>query len=228
MAEQGIYETIGGERTCRQLAEALYARIPYDPALRHFFPGKSHRCAIKAFSAFLVQFLGGPSEHSEFRYFLSLRESHARFRIGRAEREAWLRNMDAALDEVAMPDSPRSALRGFFLHASAYLIDAKSPPVGQQLADRWQTQRAIEDAIGAIRAGDLARAAAIIGSLDVDRAVRCGIVEQVVRGFRDSAIEFLCGQLDGDRELVHATYNSRTLLHAAAAAGSIGSVALLL
>src|SRR4051812_46777234 len=35
VAEKGIYDTIGGERTCRQLAEALYARIPHDPALRH-------------------------------------------------------------------------------------------------------------------------------------------------------------------------------------------------
>jgi hemoglobin len=228
MPGQGIYEVIGGERTCRQLAEALYARIPYDPALRHFFPGKSHRCAIEAFSAFLVQFLGGPSEHSEFRYFLSLEESHARFQIGAVEREAWLRNMDATLDEVALPDAARSALRSFFHHASAYLINAKAPPVSQPLADRWQRQCAIDGAIAAIRWRDMARATAMITALDVDRAVRCGLVEQVVRGFGDSAIEFLRAELDRDRELVHATYNSRTLLHDAAAAGSIRVVGLLL
>jgi hemoglobin len=228
MPGQGIYEVIGGERTCRQLAEALYARIPYDPALRHFFPGKSHRCAIEAFSAFLVQFLGGPSEHSEFRYFLSLRESHARFQIGAAEREAWLRSMDEALNEVSIPDSARSALRDLFHHASAYLINAKAPPVSQPLADRWQRQRAIDGAIAAIRWRDMARATAMITALDVDRAVRCGLIEQVVRGFGDAAIEFLRVEISRDPELVHATYNSRTLLHSAAASGSVNCVALLL
>ena len=46
---------------------------------------QSFRCAIEAFSAFLAQFLGGPSADSQFRWFLSLRESHQRFKIGPEE-----------------------------------------------------------------------------------------------------------------------------------------------
>ena len=54
-----LFETFGGAVKCLELSTALYARVGRDPALRHLFPGKSHRCAIEEFSAFLAQFLGG-------------------------------------------------------------------------------------------------------------------------------------------------------------------------
>ena len=82
MDTSSLYQAFGGAVICRQLSEAFYARAGDDPVLRPFFPGKTHRCAIEAFAAFLAQFLGGPPEDAQFRWFLSLRESHARFKIG--------------------------------------------------------------------------------------------------------------------------------------------------
>jgi len=49
-----LYQAMGGTAGCRKLAEAFYARVKLDPVLRPLFPGKSMRCAIEAFSAFLV------------------------------------------------------------------------------------------------------------------------------------------------------------------------------
>ena len=62
MASIDLYQATGGRRVCRQLSEAFYARVARDPVLRPLFPGKSFRCAVEAFAAFLAQFLGGPAE----------------------------------------------------------------------------------------------------------------------------------------------------------------------
>ena len=92
----GLYEDIGGRDTCYQLSAAFYGRVAQDPLLAPLFPGKSHRCAIEMFAAFLAQLLDGPSEDTQERWWLSLRESHLRFKIRREERDAWMQTMIAA------------------------------------------------------------------------------------------------------------------------------------
>jgi truncated hemoglobin YjbI len=88
-----LLEALGGEEGCRSLSAAFYARVGKDPVLRPFFPGKSLRCAAEEFAAFLIQFLGGDEKQTQHRWWLSLRESHARFQIGPNARHAWLRHM---------------------------------------------------------------------------------------------------------------------------------------
>ena len=158
-----FYDEIGGADTCRKIAEAFYGRVDGDPVLRPFFPGKNHRCAIEAFTAFLIQFLGGPPEQTQFRHFLSLRESHARFRIGGRERDAWMAQMSDALDEIAMPQSARDALLVFFNKSSAHIIraDAVDVQLDEELADRWQVQVSLDAAVAAIHRGDAERALAL-------------------------------------------------------------------
>ncbi len=96
-----LYEAVGGTEGCRKLSAAFYARVDSDQVLLSpDFPGKSLRCAIDAFAAFLVQFLGGPAEDSQRRWWVSLRESHLRFQIGRRERDAWMKNMAAVTLEA--------------------------------------------------------------------------------------------------------------------------------
>src|SRR6202042_1172357 len=139
----GLLEALGGEEGCRQLSSAFYARVGKDPVLRPFFPGKSLRCATEEFVAFLIQFLGGDENHTQFRWWLSLRESHARFQIGPGARRAWLRHMEATLDAASMDDATRSALRQFFSRTSAYVIGRDTAgPDHEELAARWSEQRA--------------------------------------------------------------------------------------
>jgi hemoglobin len=109
-----LYRAIGGTVTCRKLSAAFYARVERDPVLRPLFPGKTLRCAIEEFAAFLAQFLGGPSEDAQRRWWLSLRESHLRFKIGRQERHAWMKTMIQALDDVPVEGPARKALLDFF------------------------------------------------------------------------------------------------------------------
>src|SRR6266700_4168151 len=112
MAED-VYQAIGRTAGCRKLSETFYARVKRDAVLRPLFPGKTLTCAIEEFAAFLVQFLGGPSEDTQRRWWVSLHESHRRFKIGPKERDAWMSNMVQALEEVEIEQPLRGALRGF-------------------------------------------------------------------------------------------------------------------
>ena len=64
---EGLLAAIGGEAGCRRLSADFYARVGKDPVLRRLFPGKSRRCAIEEFAAFLIQFLGGDEEQTQHR-----------------------------------------------------------------------------------------------------------------------------------------------------------------
>ena len=57
-----MLEAMGGEPGCRKLSAAFYARVAKDPVLRPLFPGKTQKCAIEEFAAFLIQFLGGDED----------------------------------------------------------------------------------------------------------------------------------------------------------------------
>src|SRR6516162_10334577 len=123
-----LYQALGGRSVCRQLSETFYARVKRDPVLRPLFPGKSMRCAVEAFAAFLAQFLGGPADDAQERWWLSLRESHLRFKIGPREREAWMSNMLEALEDVPIDEPVRLALRDLFERSSAYIVNTGRAP----------------------------------------------------------------------------------------------------
>src|SRR5690242_10390038 len=149
-----VLEALGGEEGCRRLSAAFYARVAKDPVLRPFFPGKSLRCATEEFAAFLIQFLGGDEDQAQFRWWLSLRESHARFQIGPEARRAWLKQMEATLDAAAIDDATRNALGDFFAHSSAYLIgEDAGESHDEELAARWSEQRALDRVIACIASG---------------------------------------------------------------------------
>src|SRR5215472_19373827 len=123
-----LYQAVGGRDVCRQLSETFYARVKRDPVLRPLFPGKSLRCAVEAFAAFLAQFLGGPAEDAQARWWLSLRESHLRFKIGTRERQAWMSNMIEALDNLPVEEPVRRGLRRLFEQSSAYIVNSGQAP----------------------------------------------------------------------------------------------------
>ncbi len=223
-----LFELIGGTPTCRKLSKAFYDHVDRDPLLKPFFPGKSMRCAIEAFAAFLVQFLGGPSEDSQFRWWLSLHESHRRFPIEQRHRDAWVHRMNEALDDVGIEEPALGALRNFFEHASTYLVDGKpgTRRLNRELGARWSAQRALEDAVKAIRQGNADRALALAEKCA--RSVLPGLLASMIGDGERELLGYVHRKIEGDPALVHERYGGRTLLHSAAAAGSLRTVELLL
>jgi hemoglobin len=121
-ASRSVYELIGGMETFRRLAEAFYNRIDADPFLRPMFPrilsGAKERQAL-----FLAQFFGGPTTYSERRGHPRLRMRHRPFDIGRAERDAWVNHMIAAMEEVGIEEPAYTTMRRYFEDAGTFLIN---------------------------------------------------------------------------------------------------------
>src|SRR5581483_6828413 len=232
MSGGDLFQVIGGSAGCRRLAEAFYAGVKHDSVLRRFFPGKSMTCAIEAFSAFLVQFLGGPSDDACRRYWVSLQESHLRFRIGRRERNAWMQQMVRALNEADIAEPARQTLRTFFEHSSAYLVNQGQAPevsgVPQEIAPNWDRQRALDKAVAAVRRGASGDAIARAEAIQCEPSRRSGLMALMIASGDDAMLQWVEKKVRTDPTLVTARYNGRTLLHAAAAAGQTTIVRALL
>jgi truncated hemoglobin YjbI len=224
-----LLAAIGGEAGCRRLSEDFYARVGTDPVLRRLFPGKSLKCAIEEFGAFLIQFLEGDEEQTQRRWWLSLRESHARFRISPEERRAWLKHMQAALQTAPLEQPAREALRNFFEHSSAYVIGKESPaPEDEELAARWTAQRTLDDAVAFIAAGRDDEAIALAQGFRSRPAIFAALLARMLRSGRAAAIAFALESVQLDPSLGTRRFAGRTLLHCAAAAGCLEMLTLLL
>jgi truncated hemoglobin YjbI len=239
-----LYQAFGGREACRRLSVAFYARVARDSLLRPLFPGTTFTCAIEEFAAFLTQFLGGPSEDMQRRWWLSLRESHLRFRIGQRERAAWIANMVSALDDVQIEEPMRSQLMGFFQRSSAHIVnhgeataieEGRSQALGdstcEEISRRWDAQTSLDEAVAAIRSGDAARAIALAEGSPLKAygpSVTSGLLALMVRCGQSGLLDYVKAKLTCDPALAQERYAGRTLLHQAAAAGSLTTVELLL
>ena len=225
----GFLDALGGEAGCERLSREFYARVAEEPVLRPLFPGKSLRCATEEFAAFLIQFLGGDEDQTQHRWWLSLRESHARFRIDPAQRSAWLKHMQATLAAAPLDEGARTALRQFFLHSSAYVVgEEAAAPQHEELAAHWSEQRILDDAIGAIAAGHDDEALALVPRFRSRSSVFVGLLARMVRSGRAGLIRFVLDAVENEPSLATRHFSGRTLLHFASGAGCLEVVGLLL
>ena len=224
-----LLEEMGGEAGCRRLSAAFYQRVGKDPQLRRLFPGKSLRCATEEFAAFLIQFLGGDEGQTQHRWWLSLRESHARFRIEPGDRSAWLTRMTATLESFPLEEHARNALRQFFVRSSTYVAGEEgAEPEHEELASRWRDQRLLDSSIAAIVAGRDAEALALAPRFAGRHSVFVGLLARMIRSGRAKLIGFVSDAIGTDPPLATRQFSGRTLLHFASAAGCMEIVALLL
>jgi truncated hemoglobin YjbI/ankyrin repeat protein len=243
-----LYDTLVGDAAaCRRLSAAFYARVARDPILRPFFPGKTMTCAIEEFAAFLTQFLGGPAEHTQRRWWISLRESHSRFALGPRERDAWMKNMRQALAEADIPEPARGALRRFFEESSAYVVnqttneapaptpaDVEAQSLDTELARCWSAQRALDETIAAIRTGDTDRTKALLACeplaayLNERQAVQAAVLAEMINRRTPEMLAYVQHTLSRTPALAREQYNGRTLLHEAAINANTALVELLL
>lgn len=128
-----LFEAIGGEPTFRKLVDEFYVGVAGDPLLRPLYPEQDLRPAADRMTLFLMQYWGGPSTYSEQRGHPRLRMRHAPFRVGPAERDAWLRQMRRAVDTLDLPQEYESTLWDYLERAAYFMVntdegDVTPPP----------------------------------------------------------------------------------------------------
>ena len=107
--EVSFYEAVGGEETFTRLVTRFYAEVESDPMLRAVYPSRDLGPATEHLRLFLMQYWGGPDTYNQLRGHPRLRMRHRHFSIGEAERDAWLRHMRTALDELGARAGPGRA-----------------------------------------------------------------------------------------------------------------------
>jgi hemoglobin len=122
-SEVTFYQAVGGEETFRRLVAHFYQGVAGDPVLRRLYPDEDLTSAEERLRLFLIQYWGGPPTYSERRGHPALRMRHARFAIGPAEREAWLRHMHAAIDSLDLPEQLAAPLREYVTMAARALTN---------------------------------------------------------------------------------------------------------
>jgi hemoglobin len=118
-----FFDAVGGEETFRRLVHRFYQEVAADPVLRAVYPEDDLGPAEERLRLFLIQYWGGPSTYHEQRGHPRLRMRHVPFRIGEAERDAWLQAMRTALDEVALPDSLDAQIWDYLVMAANSLVN---------------------------------------------------------------------------------------------------------
>ena len=230
MKERGrMIDALGGEEGCRRLSSAFYARIGGDAELRPLFPGKSLRCATEEFSAFLVQFLGGDEQKTQYRWWLSLRESHARFRISEFQQTAWLNRMEATLQALELPEDIQAVFLQFFVSSSSYILGGKDEPVTEpELAERWDSAKALDNLVANIVAGRDADVLQGYREFASRPSVFIGVLSRMLQTRWPALVSAVAQAVEQDPTLASHQYAGRTLLHFSAGFGSIEVVGTLL
>jgi len=119
-----FYDAVGGEPTFRAIVARFFAQVPEDEVLCEVYPlddldGAEHRLGL-----FLMQYWGGPTTYSDERGHPRLRMRHHPFRIGPAERDAWLGAMRVAIDEAGLDPAHRDQLWAYMESTAEHMINS--------------------------------------------------------------------------------------------------------
>jgi hemoglobin len=120
------YELVGGTERVNHLVERFYEIMSdREPALARLHPctpeGRVARESRDRFAMFLVGWLGGPEDYVKQHGHPRLRMRHARVAVDVAMRDAWMRCMTAAMDELAIAGEVRAFLDARFAEVADFM-----------------------------------------------------------------------------------------------------------
>jgi len=126
MQELEIFSMIGMEGFTRLVA-AFYRQIPQDDVLGPMYPATDLPGAEQRLRDFLIGRFGGPQTYIEQRGHPRLRARHSPFSINQNARDRWMRLMNSAFGEAALPEKAEQVLRKFFNEMSTFMINQPEP-----------------------------------------------------------------------------------------------------
>lgn len=128
------YELMGGEAVVLSVADRFYDIMERDePALtavhKRDDDGRISQTSRDRFALFLVGWLGGPQGYQELYGHPRLRMRHAHVAIGVELRDAWMRCMVKALDDVGVAGDVRAFVETRLGEVATFLrnVDERRP-----------------------------------------------------------------------------------------------------
>jgi hemoglobin len=123
---QTPYDQLGGEAVVLRLAERFYDVMERDePALTALHKrdeaGRITRESRDRFGLFLIGWLGGPQTYMERHGHPRLRMRHGHLAIGAAHRDAWMRCMIKALDDLQIAGEIRNFVETRLAEVATFL-----------------------------------------------------------------------------------------------------------
>ena len=126
MPELEIYSMIGAEGFERLVA-AFYRQVPQDDLLGPIYSASDLPGAEQRLRDFLIGRFGGPQTYIEQRGHPRLRARRSAFHINQAARDRWMRLMNSAFGEAALPGEAEQVLRKFLDGMSSFMINREAP-----------------------------------------------------------------------------------------------------
>lgn len=128
------FSRIGGALAVDRLVEAFYARmdtLPEAKAIRTMHAADLSPTK-EVLKRYLGEWMGGPPLYSQERGHPRLRMRHFGFKIGEAERDAWLMCMRGALDETVADAGLRTELFQAFFKLADWMRNQPGNPHDSQ------------------------------------------------------------------------------------------------
>jgi hemoglobin len=122
MDEMNLYAMIGEEGFAR-LIGAFYRQVPHDDILGPMYPEDDLPGAEERLRDFLIGRFGGPQRYIEQRGHPRLRMRHSPFPIDQTARDRWMRLMNNAFVEAALPADAERMLRDFLGNTATFMIN---------------------------------------------------------------------------------------------------------
>jgi hemoglobin len=122
-ADASFYDLVGGSETFDRLVHRFYQGVADDPLLRPLYPEPELSGAEHRLRTFLEQYWGGPKTYGEERGHPRLRMRHVPYKIGFAERDAWLKHMRDSIDELELPADLDALLWNYLTSAADSLVN---------------------------------------------------------------------------------------------------------
>jgi hemoglobin len=121
-----LFDRVNGAQFFVDLVDHFYLGVAGDPLLRPLYPDDLTE-PKRHLALFLMQYWGGPATYSEQRGHPRLRMRHVPFVIGPAERDAWLRHMRRAVEQMegeGLSADDAEEMRAYFAMAAHSLLNA--------------------------------------------------------------------------------------------------------
>lgn len=124
------FARIGGQAAIDQLVDAFYRRMDSLPEAKTIRDMHADDLASvsRVLKRYLGEWLGGPKLYSQERGHPRLRMRHMPFRIGVAERDAWMSCMSGALEEVVADARLRAELLQSFYKLADWIRNDDGNP----------------------------------------------------------------------------------------------------